>query len=332
MPIPLNRRRFMAATSAVTGAMALPALGQTPDRYPSRAITLVVPFPPGGSADNSARAMADRLGRVLGQTVIVENKGGAGGTIGSTQVAKAPPDGYTLILTSQTTHVINPALAPSLPYDAVNDFAPITLIDRLANVLLVTPGLPVKTFAEFVKYVKDNPGKLNYASSGNGSLAYLSMELLKAKLGLAITHIPYRGAGPALTDLQAGQVHMTWNNLSSNLNMVQTGRLRALAVASPIRAPQLPEVPTFDELKLPELNLTSWTGLAAPAKTPELIIAQLYEAMRTVLRDPQTLKAWNERGAMLPETVKPAEFRKEIQQRIQFYKNIVKTHKIAVDQ
>ena len=204
MPIPLNRRRFMAATSAVTGAMALPALGQTPDRYPSRPITLVVPFPPGGSADNSARAMADRLGRVLGQTVIVENKGGAGGTIGSTQVAKAPPDGYTLILTSQTTHVINPALSPSLPYDAVNDFAPITLIDRLANVLLVTPGLPVKTFAEFVKYVKDNPGKLNYASSGNGSLAYLSMELLKAKLGLAITHIPYRGAGPALTRPASG--------------------------------------------------------------------------------------------------------------------------------
>jgi tripartite-type tricarboxylate transporter receptor subunit TctC len=180
--------------------------------------------------------------------------------------------------------------------------------------------------------VKENPGKLNYASSGNGSLAYLSMELLKAKLGLSITHIPYRGAGPALTDLQAGQVHMTWNNLSSNLSMVQNGRLRALAAASPIRAPQLPDVPTFDELKLPELNLTSWTGLAAPARTPEPIIAQLYEAMRTVLRDPATLKVWNDRGAMLPEAVKPVDFRKEIQQRIQFYKSIVKTHKIAVDQ
>ena len=332
MPTPMNRRRFIASTSAVTSAIALPALAQAPDRYPPRPITLVVPFPPGGAVDNSGRAIADRLGRVLGQPVIVENKGGAGGTIGTTQVAKAQPDGYTLIVTSQTTHVINPALSASLPYDAVNDFAPITLIDRLANVLLITPGLPVKNFAEFVKYVKENPGKLNYASSGNGSLAYLSMELLKAKLGLSITHIPYRGAGPALTDLQAGQVHMTWNNLSSNLSMAQNGRLRALAVASPIRAPQLPDVPTFDELKLPELNLTSWTGLAAPAKTPESIVAQLYEAMRTVLRDPQTQRAWNDRGAMLPDTVKPAELRKEIQQRIGFYKNIVKTHKISVDQ
>ena len=332
MPTPMNRPRFIASTSAETSASALPAQAQAPDRYPTRPITLVVPFPPGGAVDNSGRAIADRLGRVLGQPVIVENKGGAGGTIGTTQVAKAQPDGYTLIVTSQTTHVINPALSASLPYDAVNDFAPITLIDRLANVLLITPGLPVKNFAEFVKYVKENPGKLNYASSGNGSLAYLSMELLKAKLGLSITHIPYRGAGPALTDLQAGQVHMTWNNLSSNLSMAQNGRLRALAVASPIRAPQLPDVPTFDELKLPELNLTSWTGLAAPAKTPESIVAQLYEAMRTVLRDPQTQRAWNDRGAMLPDTVKPAELRKEIQQRIGFYKNIVKTHKISVDQ
>ena len=329
---PMNRRRFVSSTTALASAIALPALAQSPDRYPQRPITLVVPFPPGGSVDSSGRAMADRLGKVLGQPVIVDNKGGAGGTIGSSMVAKAPPDGYTLIVTSQTTHVINPTLSASLPYDAVNDFAPVTLIDRLANVLLITPGLPVKSFTEFVKYVKENPGKLNYASSGNGSLAYLSMELLKARLGLSITHIPYRGAGPALTDLQAGQVHMTWNNLSSNLTMIQSGRLRALAVASPIRAPQLPDVPTFDELKLPELNLTSWTGLAAPAKTPEPIIAQLYEAMRTVLRDPATHKAWNDRGAMVPEAMKPAEFRKEVQQRIQFYRDIVKKHRIAMDQ
>jgi tripartite-type tricarboxylate transporter receptor subunit TctC len=333
MPTTVNRRRFIRSSTALAGAMALPAaFAQAPGRYPTRPITLVVPFPPGGSVDSAGRAIADRLGRVLGQPVIVENKGGAGGAIGSTQVAKAQPDGYTLVVTSQTTHVINPILTPSLPYDAVNDFAPITLIDRLANVLLVTPGLPVKNFAEFVKYVKENPGKLNYASSGNASVAYLSMELLKAKLGLAITHIPYRGAGPALADLQAGQVHMTWNNLSSNLGMIHNGRLRALAVASPIRAPQLPDVSTFDELKLPELNLTSWTGLAAPAKTPEPIIAQLYDAMRTVLRDPATHKAWNDRGAMLPEAMKPAEFRQEIQQRIQFYRNIVKTHKIALEQ
>ncbi len=326
----LNRRRFVGTACAMTSAIALPALGQAA-RYPNRPITLVVPFPPGGSVDSSGRAIADRLGKVLGQPVVVDNKGGAGGAIGSTLVAKAPPDGYTLIVTSQTTHVVNPAVSPGLPYDAVNDFSPITLIDRLANVVLVNPALPAKNFAEFVKYAKANPGKLNYASSGNGSVAHLSMELLKAKLGLFITHIPYRGAGPALNDLQSGQVHMTWNNLTSNLTMIQSGRLRALAVASPIRAPQLPDVPTFDELRLPDLNLTSWTGLAAPARTPEPIIAQLYDAMRTVLRDPQTQEAWRKRGAMVPENVKPAEYRQEIQQRIQFYRRIAKSHNIVME-
>jgi tripartite-type tricarboxylate transporter receptor subunit TctC len=328
----VNRRYVLSSAGAFAGSIALSTPVRAQDRYPSRPITLVVPFPPGGSVDSSGRAMADRLGKVLGQPVIVENKGGAGGAIGSTQVAKASPDGYTLIVTSQTTHVINPTLSANLPYDAVNDFVPVTLIDRLSNVLLVTPGLPVKTFAEFVKYAKDNPGKMNYASSGNGSLAYLSMEMLKAKLGLAITHIPYRGAGPALTDLQSGQVQMTWNNLSSNLSMIQNGRLRALAVASPIRAPQLPDIPTFEELKLPELNLTSWTGLAAPRGTPEPIITKLYDAMRVVLRDPATQKAWNERGAMLPEAVKPVQFRNEIQQRIQLYRDLVKKYGIAIDQ
>jgi tripartite-type tricarboxylate transporter receptor subunit TctC len=331
MTTTLHRRSFVGTACALGSAIALPAWGQAPARYPNRPITLVVPSPPGGAVDHAGRAMADRLSKVLGQTVVVDNKGGAGGTIGSTLVAKAAPDGYTLVVTSQTTHVVNPAVSPNLPYDAINDFAPISLIDRLANVLLVNPALPVKNFAEFVKYVKANPGKWNYATSGNGSVAHLSMELLKAKLGLFITHIPYRGAGPALNDLLSGQVHMTWNNLSSNLTMIQNGRLRALAVASPIRAPQLPDVPTFDELKLPELNLTSWTGLAAPARTPEPIIAQLYDAMRTVLRDPETQEAWRKRGAMVPENVRPNEYRQEIQQRIKFYRNIVTTHKIVLE-
>lgn len=331
MTTSMGRRRFVGAACRLTGAIALPALGQAPARYPSRPITLVVPFAPGGSVDQAGRAVADRLSKVLGQPVLVENKAGAGGAIGSAYVAKAPPDGHTLIVASQSTHVVNPAVSASLPYDAVNDFAPITLIDRLANVLLVNPALPVKNFTEFLKYVKANPGKLNYASSGRGSVAHLSMELLKAKLGVFITHIPYRGAGPALNDLLGGQVHMTWNNLSSNLSMIEDGRLRALAAASPIRVPQLPGVPTFDELKLPDLNLTSWSGLAAPARTPEPIVAQLYEAMRTVLRDPQTQEAWRKRGAMVPENVKPAEYRQEIQQRIQFYRGIAKAHNIVLE-
>lgn len=330
MNTPISRRHLLHAAGGLTGAVAFPALGQTPAAYPNRPITLVVPFPPGGSVDAAGRAMADRLTKVLGQPVVVDNKAGAGGAIGSALVAKAAPDGYTLIVTSQTTHVVGPAVSPGLPYDAVNDFAPITLIDRLANVLLINPALPVDNFADFVKYVKAHPGQWNYASSGNGSVAHLSMELLKSKLGLFITHIPYKGAGPALNDLMSGLVQTTWNNLSSNLTMIQNGRLRALAVASPVRAPQLPNVPTFNELKLPDLNLTSWTGLAAPAKTPEPVIARLYEAMRTVLRDPQTQDAWRSRGAMVPEALKPAEYRSEIQQRIRFYQDIVKANKIAL--
>ena len=157
------------------------------------------------------------------------------------------------------------------------------------------------------------------------------MELLKSKLGLFITHIPYRGAGPALTDLLSGQVQLTWNNLSTNLAMLQNGSLRALAVAAPLRVPQLPDVPTFEELKLPDLNLTSWTGLAAPAKTPEPIIQKLYDAVRLILRDKDTQEAWRKRGAMLPENVRPAEYRQEVIQRIQFFKNVAQANKIVLD-
>jgi len=325
-----NRRQVLGMAAGAAGVMACPAFSQA-RAWPTRPITLIVPFPPGGAVDISARAVSDKLGRLLGQPVVIDNKAGAGGAIGTGMGAKAAPDGYTLVVTSQSTHVVNPAVSPNLPYDAVNDFAYITLIDRLPNVLVASGKLPVKNFAEFVRYAKANPGKLNYASSGNGSVAHLSMELLKAKLGVFITHIPYRGAGPALTDLLSGQVQLTWNNLSSNLGMLQNGSLRALAVAAPLRVPQLPDVPTFDELKLPDLNLTSWTGLAAPAKTPEPIIQALYDAMRTILRDKDTQEIWRKRGAMLPENVRPAEYRQEVIQRIQFFKNVAQANKIVLD-
>lgn len=330
MKHPLNRRHLLGATAGMLGSAVLPGWAQT-GRYPNRPITLVVPFTPGGSVDISGRAIAERLGKVLGQTIVVENRGGAGGAIGTSSVAKAAPDGYTLIMTSQTTHAANPAVNPKLPYNAETDFAPITLVDRLANVLLVNSALPVKTFDEFVAYVRANPDKWNYASSGNGSVAHLSMELLKAKLGLSIVHVPYKGAGVALNDLLAGIVQMTWNNLTSNLPNILNGKLRALAVASPQRVPQLPSVPTFAELKVPELNHTSWTGLAAPAGTPDAIVTQLYEGMRTVLSDPSTKQAWDARGAIMPEVMTPAQYKREISERIRFYKDIVKTHNIVLE-
>lgn len=324
-----HRRHVLGATAGLLGGTALPAWAQAAP-YPSRPVTLVVPFAAGGAVDISGRAIADRLGKILGQPFIVDNRGGAGGAIGSAYVAKAAPDGHTLIVTSQSTHVVNPVVTPNLGYNAETDFAPITLIDRLANVLLVNAQLPVKTFDEFVAFVRANPGKWNYASSGNGSVAHLSMEVLKARLGLTLTHVPYKGAGAALADLLSGLVHVTWNNLTSNLAHITNGRLRALAVAAPQRVAQLPSVPTFDELKLPELNLTSWTGLAAPARTPGFIVSRLYEGMRTVLADPATRLDWEARGAMLPELITPSQYKEEISQRIQFYRHIVRTHKIVL--
>ncbi|ADU97959.1 tripartite tricarboxylate transporter substrate binding protein [Alicycliphilus denitrificans] len=327
--MPINRREFVGLAAA--GSLAPWVHAHAADAYPSKPITLVVPFTPGGSVDNSGRLMADRLSRELGVPVIVDNKGGAGGALGSAFVAKAKPDGYTLVVASQSTHVVNPAVNPNLPYDAVKDFAPITLIDRLANVLLVNASVPVQTFADLVKYAQANPGKLNYASAGVGSVSHLSMELLKTQARIHVTHIPYRGAGVALTDLLAGQVQLAWNNLSSNLPNIRNGKLRALAVAAPQRVPQLPSVPTFAELKLPDLNLTSWTGLAAPAHTPDVIIGRLYSAVRKVLQDPATQATWVERGMMVPEDVKPQAYQAEIVERIKFYQRIAKANNIVIE-
>jgi tripartite-type tricarboxylate transporter receptor subunit TctC len=328
----IDRRQFLTSTAAAAGmaSLGLPSLAAAA-AYPTRPVTLVVPFAAGGAVDMSGRLIAEPLSRSLGQPVVIDNRGGAGGAIGSALVAKAPPDGYMLVVTSQSTHVVNPAMNPKLPYDAVNDFEPITLISRLANVLVINAALPIRSFDELVKYARANPRALNYASAGNGSVAHLSMELLKNQANLPMTHIPYRGAGAALNDLLSGQVQLTWNNLSSNLSNIQGGKLRALAVASPARVPQLPDVPTFDELKLPDLNLTSWNGLAAPAKTPEAIITRLYQETRKIISDRGNQALWVDKGMIVPEDVTPAAYRKEIVDRIKFYQRIAKDNKITID-
>lgn len=327
----IDRRLFLSSSAAAgMSGLGLPALAAD-GPYPTRSINLVVPFTPGGSVDISGRLIADPLSRSLGQPVVIDNRGGAGGAIGSAFVAKAPPDGYTLVVTSQSTHVVNPAMNPKLPYDAVKDFEPITLINRLANVLVINAGLPIRTFDDLVKYARANPTALNYASAGTGSVSHLSMELLKNQANIPMMHIPYRGAGVALNDLLSGQVQVTWNNLSSNLSNIQNGKLRALAVAAPARVTQLPDVPTFAELKLPDLNLTSWTGLAAPARTPPPIINRLYAETRKIISDRANQAVWVEKGMIVPEDITPAAYRKEIAERIAFYQRIAKDNKIELD-
>ena len=326
----IDRRHFLTSTAAGIAGLGLPSLGATAT-YPTKAITLVVPFAAGGAVDVSGRLIAEPLSRALGQPIVIDNRAGAGGAIGSALVAKATPDGYTLIVTSQSTHVVNPAMNPKLPYDAVEDFEPITLIGRLANVLVVNAALPIKTFDDLVKYARANPGALNYASAGKGSVSHLSMELLKNQANIPMTHIPYRGAGVALNDLLSGQVQLTWNNLSSNLTQIQSGKLRALAVASPTRVPQLPDVPTFDELKLPDMNLSSWNGLAAPAKTPDAIVNRLYQETRKIINDKGNQALWVEKGLIIPEDISPVAYRKEIVERIKFYQRVAKDNKIELD-
>ena len=243
--------------------------------YPTRPIRLVVPFPAGGTTDILAREAAQKLTEVLGQAVVVDNRPGAAGNIGSDLVAKSAPDGYTLLMGTVGTHAINPSLYSKMPYDHVKDFAPVVLVAGVPNVLVVNPALPVNSVAELIKLAKDKPGQINFASSGSGTSIHLSGELFKTMAGVDMTHVPYKGSSPALTDLIGGQVQIMFDNLPSALPQIKGGRLRAIAVTSLKRAPVLPDIPTINESGLPGFEASSWFGVLAPAGTPAPIVARI---------------------------------------------------------
>lgn len=247
------------------------------DAYPAKPIRLVVPFPPGGSTDAVGRLLATEMGKSLGQTVVVDNKGGANGNIGSDMVAKAAPDGYTLLLSGVGSNAINYNLYSKMPY-ADSDFSHVLLLATGPNVLVVNPGFPAKTFAEFIAVIKANPGKYSHASSGNGSSGHLSMEMLKQAAGLDLVHVPYKGGAAAITDTISGQVQALFLNQDNVLPFVQAGKLRALAVSSPNANPAYPGVPSVAEAGYPDFSAMSWFGLTAPAGTPAPIIRRLAEA------------------------------------------------------
>jgi len=254
--------------------LALAVTSAPAQDYPSRPIRIVVPFSPGGAVDGPMRVIAQEMSKRLGAGVIVENKPGAGATIGTDAVAKSPPDGYTLLLSSQT-NAISATLYPKLPYDPIEDFAPISLIGREPGVVVVTPSLPVKTFPEFVAYVKERPGKIDYASSGNGSGQHLFTALLASMTGMKMNHVPYRGSGQATTDLIGGQVQMAIPGTAGMVGHIKAGKLRALAVTGAKRSPQLPDVPTVMESGVPGYEAYVWMGLMAPKGTPPAIIDKL---------------------------------------------------------
>jgi tripartite-type tricarboxylate transporter receptor subunit TctC len=296
-------RRWLAA-SALALAPAL-ALAQA---FPNKPVRLIIPFPPGGTTDIVGRVVADQLGKQLGQPVVVENRGGGGGAIGATEVAKATPDGYTIGMATVSTMAVNPACNPKLAYDAAKDFKPITNLAAVPNVVVVNPGkISAKDMSEFVALLKSKPGKFSFATSGTCGIGHMMGELFKTTTGTYILHIPYRGAGPALNDVLAGQVEILFDNLPSSLPHIQSGKLRALAVAAPQRLDVLPNVPTFAELKMVPVNDMAWYGLVAPAVTPDAVIARLHDAAVKALATPEVRDKLRAQGAQ-PVGNTPAQF------------------------
>ena len=266
--------------------------------YPSKPVRFVVPFAPGGTTDVLARLVGEKLSASLGQQFVVDNKPGAGGNVGTAQVAKAEPDGYTLLMGTVGTHAINASIYPSLPYDPVQDFAPVTLVATVPNVLVVNPEVPANSVAELIALAKEKPGELNFASSGNGSSIHLSGELFKAMTGVDIVHVPYKGSGPAVVDLLGGQVQMMFDNLPSSAPQIKAGKLRPLGVTSKERSPTLPDVPTIAEAGVPGYEALSWFGVLVPAGTRDAIVAKLQNEIAKALADPAMRERFAELGAV----------------------------------
>jgi tripartite-type tricarboxylate transporter receptor subunit TctC len=271
--------RYAACLAAALGCTTA-AHGQS--AYPLKPIRLVAPFPPGGGTDFLARLFGQKMSETLSQQVVVDNRGGAGGTIGTDIVAKAPPDGYTIILVS-ASHAINPGLYPKLPYDSINDFAPITQIATSPGILVVNPSLPVKSVKELIALARAKPGQINYASAGSGTPPHLAGELFKLMAKIDMVHVPYKGNAPAFTDVIGGQVSLIFPTMPSAMPFIKSGKLRPIAVTSAKRSPAAPDIPTIAESGLPGYEATSWYGILAPGRTPREIVAKLHEVLVSII-------------------------------------------------
>ena len=320
----LRRHLFLLSAMALVSGNALA------QAYPNKVIKLQIPFAPGGTTDIIGRVMADPLGKALGQVVIVENKAGGGGVIGATETAKSAPDGYSLGMATVSTTAANPAINPKIPYNTLTDFTPIINIAATPNIIAVHPSFPGRTYKEFVAELKKNPGKYSYATSGTGSIAHLQMELYKSLSATFITHIPYRGSGPALNDTVAGQVPIIFDNLPSTLPFVLQKRLIPIAVAAPQRLAALPDVPTFKEVGLEPVNRMAYYGLIGPKGLPKEVVDKVSAGVKKALEDPAVRKRIEDTGAFIVANT-PEQFAAQIKAEYEVYKKVVETSKLTLE-
>jgi tripartite-type tricarboxylate transporter receptor subunit TctC len=321
---------MMVLAIAVTFLPTLAAAQIASGAYPTHPVKLVVPFPPGGPLDVTGRAIAQKLTEAWGQSVVVDNRPGAGGNIGADLVAKSPADGYTILMGALSTHAVNPSLYAKMPYDAVKDFAPITLVAITPNVLVVNPSLPVHSVQELIAYAKANPNKLSFGSGSNGSAGHLAGELFKVDTGTDIVHIPFKGGAPAMQALLAGETQLMFDNLANSMPQVKAGKLRALAVTTAVRSKLVPELPTMAEAGLPGFDISTWFGLFAPAGTPPDVVAKWNAEVTKILSSPEMRERLNAQGAE-PAPTTPAQFAAFIASELPKYARIVKASGAKVD-
>lgn len=315
---------FVGVFAALSSHMAL---AQT---YPAKPVTLVIPFPPGGGTDTGGRILAEQLSKKWGHPVVVENKGGAAGQIGADMVAKAKPDGYTLLLGNIGTQAINPSLYTKMPYDPDTAFAPISLVAELPLAMMVNPSVPVKTASEFIALAKSKPGQFSYSSAGPGGAPHLAAEMFKDQTGTFILHVPYRGGGPAIADLLAGHVQLSFMTVLEASGHIKAGKLRALAVTGDKRVSALPDVPALNEQVLPGFNAISWLGILAPAGTPPALVEKISSDVRAIMAEDAVKARFINLGGV-PHANTPSEFVKMIADDRQRYAKIIRSKKISAD-
>lgn len=321
----MQRRHLIATLAALS---FIPGMSLAQEGKPLR---VIIPFPPGGATDMTIRSLQEALGRILKQPVVLENRGGAGGSIGMAEVARSAPDGLTVGVATLSTHGVNPAVYSKLPYDTLKDFVGVTEIVKAPGVIVINPqALPVKDFAELVRYLKANPGQVSYATPGNGTIGHMWGELFKSSTGTSMVHIPYRGAGPAINDVLAGRVPVYFDQVASSLPHIRAGKLKALAISWPARLDLLPDVPTYAELGFAKNNDPSWFGLVAPAGTPPALVERIQQAVTQALQEPD-LRQRLALQALYPTGSSSKDFSAQIAREIQKMKGVAAYAKVKLD-